>query len=219
MFILFKKILILFAISCFWACGSDTESTSTEDEQTETTSAQPQGEVIKSPTTAEGVLVGLRGQELQLDSKSPIMLPEVGDESSVTIFVLRPAETVEGRTSISAHGQARAGLLAKTFAHTGIERIYCEGNAAMQTALMTSRENASELGLVKNEGTDELAKTILKNYRGKRVMVVGSPRMMTDLLNQLSGTADYAVSSEDYDQIYAIIAKGLGDAEIHHLRY
>ncbi len=219
--ILNKLILFLLLTISVLSCNSEPKDDSVTDGQDEQADIQkvPEAEVIKSPTIAEGVVVGLRGNELQLDGKASIMLPEEGNDSSVTVFILRPAETMGGKTSLSAHGQIRAGMLARTFAKTGINRIYCEGNAAMQTALMTSRENACDLGLVKNEGTDELSKTILKNFKGKKIIVVGSPRMMTDVLDQLAGPGQYAVSSDDYDQIYVVIARGLGDAEVHHLRY
>ncbi len=217
-----NKLTLFFLLTIsILSCNPEPKDNGDGDGQETQNAAQnaPEVEVIKSTTIAEGVMVGLRGNELQLDGKASIMLPEEGNDSVVTVFILRPAETMGVKTSLSARGQIRANLLARTFAKTGIDRIYCEGNAAMQTALMTSRENACDLGLVKNEGTDELSKTILKNFKGKKIMVVGSPRMMTDVLDQLAGPGKFAVSSEDLDQIYVVIAKDMGDAEVHHLRY
>lgn len=206
-----KNLAFFFVLGGFMACGG---------EANQSTEATPNGiPEVKSSNTkaANGKLIGLRNNTLQLDGQDHITLEE--DAEVATIILLRPAETMGTKSSLSREGLMRSDYLSRAFASCGIEQIYCEGNAAMQTSMMTSRSNASNIGLVKDDGTDQLTKTILKNWKGKRVMVVANPVMISNMLTQLTGASNYSIPENEYDNVFVVRAKEMGDAVIYHFKY
>ncbi|MEO1258214.1 MAG: hypothetical protein AAFZ15_05430 [Bacteroidota bacterium] len=211
----FLKNLLFALLACgFFACGGEASQGSGSAQEV------PPGipQVKSSGTTAaNGKLIGLRNKMLQLEGQDPITLED--DPEVATIILLRPAETMGTKSSLSREGLMRADFLARAFASCGIEQIYCEGNAAMQTAMMTSRSNASNVGLVKDDGTDQLAKTILKNWKGKRVMVIANAGMVTNVLSQIVGNSSLVVPENEYDNVYVLRAKEMGDAVSYHFKY
>ena len=207
-----RNLLFVLTLNCVFACGGEAPPDTAEKAPGGIPQATSSG-----TTAANGKLIGLRNKMLQLDGKEPITLED--DEEVVTVILLRPAETMGTKSSLSREGLMRADQLARAFASCGIEQIYCEGNAAMQTAMMTSRSNASNVGLVKDDGTDQLAKTILKNWKGKRVMVIANAAMVATVLSQITGNTSFAVPENEYDNVYVLRAREMGDAISYHFKY
>ena len=62
-------------------------------------------------------------------------------------------------------------------------------------------------------------KTILKNWKGKRVMVIANATMVTNVLTQITGNSDLVVPENEYDNVYVLRAKEMGDAISYHFKY
>ena len=214
-FIKITGIYFLFAISIF-ACKSEPKNeTAAAKEPTEAAAQTP---VEKGKTQAEGMVSGVSYAKLLLKDKNAIDLPELEDKSAVTIFLVRHAETIEGKTSISQEGLARAAQLATKLGGAGIIQVYVDGNAGMQTTMPVRGANESDLKIFRFDGSDELTKTITHNYKGRRVLMAGKAETITGMLNQLAGEDKYFVPQNEYDNLFlAIVRDSL--TEIHHLKY
>lgn len=176
------------------------------------------GDLPHSATsTPDGKLLGFRDNIMTIEGQAAKKFET--DSNEVTVIMLRPAETLPTRPSLSPAGQMRADLLAKVFVLSGIQQIYTEGNPGMQTGNMTSRSNYCSLGIVKDDGTDQLSKILLNSYKGKTVMVIGNPNMMTNMLDQLAGPGKYVMPENEYDHVFIVKAKAMGDSKVYHFTY
>ena len=61
-----------------------------------------------------GKLTGLRNNIMQVEGNESVAMED--DPSIVTIIILRPAETIGTKSSLSPQGQMRADFLSKIFA-------------------------------------------------------------------------------------------------------
>ena len=168
-------------------------------------------------STPIGKVIGYRDNVISLEGQDPIRLDH--DTSSVIAIVLRPAETYPTRQSITPEGQMRAEKLSHTFVLCGIEQIYAEGNAALQTAQLVARSNYCNLGVMQDDGTDLLAKMLIKNWKGKKLMVIGNATMMTNAIGSLAGPGKHVVPKDEYDHVFIVRARSLGDADVYHFKY
>ena len=164
-----------------------------------------------------GKLLGYRDDICTVEGQQPLHLYR--DTSMVTAILLRPAETLPTRPSLSDEGRKRGDLLSHVFVLSGIDQIYGEGNDGLQTGMMTSKSNYCSHGVMTDEGPDHLAKFLLKNYKGKKVMVIGNPTMMTNALNHLAGQGKYTMPADEYDHVFIVQARALGNADVYHFKY
>jgi len=89
----------------------------------------------------------------------------------------------------------------------------------MQTALAAAKGSKDvPFGLVKMDGTDAQAKNLVSNFIGKRVFIAMTLENMEVLLNQLSGKS-FDLPNTEYDNLFVVTARDLGDADVTHLKY
>lgn len=205
-------LFILLAISIL-SCQSEPA----EQAPTEETTAKP---AKKTGTTAVGKMVSIEGSTLTLDNTETIELANAENADVVSIFLLRHAETMQGKTSLSGPGRARTGLLASLFSGKGLTQVYVDGNASMQTGLAAAK-GSEDCGfdIVKFDGTDMFVKTILTNFKGKKVLVTFTAENLQVVLNQLAGEEKYSIPTNEYDNLFVVTARGYGDADITHVKY
>ncbi len=208
MSILSKLIAVLFLAFILQACQQ--ESANNNDNKNEVVASQ-------SISQVQGKILGFRDNYIRLEGQDPIFVSD--DPDAVTAILLRPAETEANGNNLSLYGRVRADSLSKVFVLSGIEHIYCESNASMQTGMMTSKSNFCNYGLMKDDGTDQGAKFLLKNFKGKKIMVIGNPAMMTNMLGHFAGYGKHVMPEDEYDHVFIVRAKGLGDAEVYHYKY
>lgn len=198
------------------ACAGDETA---REEATQTAAAE--AEALRAPLSATaGKLAMTAADHLLLDNDRRLPLPEPGDTSRVTFFIVRPAESREGKTSLSNMGTARAGYLANLMGKVQLAQVYVEGNAAMQTGLFSAQENQVELNLFKSDELDPFVEMVLGNFRGKRVLVVATPETLPDLLRKLAGKiVESRMPADEYDHLYLVDARRMGAVDITHLTY
>lgn len=203
--------LILLTFS-FLACQNEPA----EQDSAETTTAT---ETIAS-SQAMGKFGYIKGDTLVLDNSQSIGLPVIGDTAFTTIFLVRHGETMEGKTSLDQMGQARSTALANMFSEKQISQAYAEGNASMQTALNVTKENEGcGLNFINFDGTDSLVKNMMGEYKGRRVVAAATAETLAVLLNQFAGETKYTIPPTEFDNMYVVLAKGVGKAEIFHVKY
>lgn len=167
---------------------------------------------------AEGKIVSLDTNRIVLDNTTVIDLPK--DKDVATIFLVRNAETREGSTALSEQGMARAGFLATQLQHAHLLQVFCsKDNASLQTANFVARANEAELNYLNTWDTREMAATLISSYRGKRVLLVATPQAVSSLLQHYLGNKKLKTPDNEYENIYVIFAKELGDVELHHLLF
>jgi hypothetical protein len=212
----FKILTTILLIVSFLACKND-------DPARENATAAVNEEIaaLNGPLSPSiGKLAIGSPEKLVLDNNKEIELPAVGDTSMLTLFILRSAESVEGKTSLSEAGLNRAGYLASFMEKIGFFQAFVEGNSAMQTGMFSAQGNQAEVNLFKAERAEELLRMIVGNYKGKRVMLIGMPQTVPALLNILAGEiVEGKMPENEYDHFYVVKVKSWGDVEITHLKY
>ena len=207
-----SKFLFILLTFVFFACQNESaEQAPAEQENTPTPAEAP-----PAKSTVLGKLVKIEGSQIELDNTKTVNLDAA---DAVTLFLVRHAETMEGKTSLSGSGRSRTGQIASIFLGKNLSQVYADGNASMQTALAAAKGSEDvPFGIVKMDGTDDHAKNLVNNFKGKRVFMAMTAENMEILLNQLSGK-EFDVPNEEYDNLFVVTAKNVGDAEVAHLKY
>jgi broad specificity phosphatase PhoE len=148
--------------------------------------------------------------------------------SSTTVIVIRHAEkdTVNATDpALSAAGEARAALLARMLGGTQgagrLDAIYVSDTLRSRS---TAAPLAARLGLVPIvNGTDDpkgLARRVLRENRGKRVMIVGHVNTVPEIVAVLSGRGDIPKMDEhDFGSMYVVTVPRIGHANMVRLNY
>ena len=151
----------------------------------------------------------------------------VATADSTTIVVVRHAEKVEDAGAdppLTAAGEARAALLANMFGDARkpghIDAIYV--SPALRNR-QTAAPLAARLGLtptVAPAGDPRaLARRLLRDHPGGRILVVGHSDTMPDLVATLTGQSVPPIGKEEYGTMYVITVPRIGHANFLRLSY
>ncbi|MEK7256237.1 MAG: hypothetical protein AAB316_15905 [Bacteroidota bacterium] len=222
----FQIQTLLFAIALIFSCKNDpAESNATAAAPSaDSTSAAPATQLAPGARLpVSGKVTAINSQFVGLEGGEKVNLPAAGNDSATTIFLVRHAEIVGEKTSLSPAGQARSGYLANLMQGAGIFIIYVSDNASVQTGLASAKACQSEFStfsISKPEDEQTFLKTALKNYPGKRVLVVSTAEVIPNLVNQLAGkTVAEPITAGEFDNLFVAIGKELGSAEVKRLKY
>lgn len=212
----FKIFAITFLVTSMLACANDDPA-----RDKATAAVNEELEALNGPLSPSIGKLAISGKEkLTLDNGKEITLPEIGDTSQVTLFILRNAENVEGKTSLSEAGLNRAGYLASLMEQVDLAQVFVEGNGAMQTGMFSAQANQAEVNLFKSEQAEAFLKMVIGNYKGKRVMIVATPQGVPAVLNALAEKiVEGKMPENEYDHLFVAKVKDIGDAEVQHLKY
>ena len=145
-----------------------------------------------------------------------------------TVFLVRHAEKESGSAdpSLTAPGLKRAQRLAEVLADGGIQAVYTSQFARTRE---TARPLADKLGLtatvvpVEAGGVErraaELARRILAEHAGRRVLVVGHSNTLPQLMEALGATGPILDEKKDYDDLVEVVIGPSGNAALVHLHY
>jgi 2,3-bisphosphoglycerate-dependent phosphoglycerate mutase len=148
--------------------------------------------------------------------------------NSTTIIVIRHAEkdTVNSADpALSAAGEARAAQLARMFGEPQtvgrLDAIYV---SATLRSRLTAAPVGKRLGIVPIvAGADDpngLARRVLRENRGKRVMVIGHLNTVPGIVASLSGRSDIpAIDEQDFATMYVVTVPRIGRANLLRLNY
>ena len=148
--------------------------------------------------------------------------------NSTVVIVIRHAEKESVSAPdppLSSAGEARAALLERMFGQPKgaghLDAIY------MSSALrnrMTAAPLAVQLGIVPivapSDDPKGLARRILRENNGKRVMVIGHVNTVPDIVAALSGQSDIPQMDEkEFGTMYIVTVPRIGRANILRLSY
>jgi len=147
--------------------------------------------------------------------------------NSTTIIVVRHAEKMPtgGDPPLAPAGEARAALLARMFgdarAPGHIDAIYVTAAARNR---MTAAPLAASLGLtpsvVATEDASVLARRILREHQGERVLVVGRADIVPALVASFTGWKDLPqIADDEYGTMYVVTVPRIGRPHFLRLTY
>jgi broad specificity phosphatase PhoE len=148
--------------------------------------------------------------------------------NSTTVIVIRHAEkeTVNAADpALSAPGEARAALLARMFGDTkGAGRL----DAIYVSDTLRSRSTAAPLAarlaiapmVTAADDPKGLARRVLRENSGKRVMVVGHINTVPQIVAALAGRTDIpSIDEQDFATMYVVSVPRIGRANLVRLSY
>ena len=148
--------------------------------------------------------------------------------NSTTVIVIRHAEKELGSLvdpPLSAAGEARAALLARLFgdpkAPGRLDAIY---TSAWLRNRSTAAPLAAQLGLVPivapTNDSQGLARRVLREHSGGRVMIVGHADTVPAVVAELAGESDIpGIDEHDYGVMYIVTVPRVGHANLLRLNY
>jgi broad specificity phosphatase PhoE len=148
--------------------------------------------------------------------------------NSTTVIVIRHAEkeTVSAADpALSAAGEARAALLARMFGDTkGAGRLDAIYVSATLRSRSTAAPLAARLGIAPvvaaAEDPQELARRVLRENSGKRVMVIGHINTVPEIVSALAGVSDIpSIEEQDFATMYVVSVPRIGHANLVRLSY
>jgi len=151
-----------------------------------------------------------------------------GTANSTTVIIIRHAEKEAGSQvdpPLSAAGEARAALLERMFGDPKgpgrLDAIYT--SAALRNRL-TIAPLAAQLRIVPIVApTDDprgLARRVLREHSGGRVMIVGHVNTVPEIVSDLAGRSDIpSIDERDYGVMYIVTVPRIGHANLLRLNY
>jgi 2,3-bisphosphoglycerate-dependent phosphoglycerate mutase len=144
-----------------------------------------------------------------------------------TIWVVRHAEKEASAPdapnpdpNLSPDGQKRAIALAKVLKRENIKTIYV---TQTKRSIQTARPLAVQAHILPRVYTDSIkpfAKTLLNNFKGTKVLVVGHSNTVMPLLDALGADMPLAkLSEEDFDMIFKVTVKDSGKVNLEVYYY
>ncbi len=150
-----------------------------------------------------------------------------GTADSTTVIVVRHAEKdlqVPADPPLTAAGKARAEALAKLFADDlSLGRLTAIYITATTRSRATAAPLSARLGLTPREAPDDdpraLARRVLREHPGGRVLIIGHADTIPELVSVLSGQKVPALGNLEYDTIYIVTVPRIGRANLLRLSY
>ena len=136
-----------------------------------------------------------------------------------TIWIVRHAEkdaSSQGNDPVlSAEGQSRALALGKVLKHQNLKAIYV---TSLKRTGLTAKPLADQAKILPRVYTDSLkqyANVILKNFKGKNVLIVGHSNTVMPLLAAFGAEPPFQqLADDDYDMLFKIIVKDAGTVNL-----
>ncbi|MEX0893528.1 MAG: phosphoglycerate mutase family protein, partial [Gemmatimonadota bacterium] len=125
---------------------------------------------------------------------------------ATVVYLVRHAETTDaagGDAPLSAQGQARAALLARTLADAGVTRVF---TTPYRRTTGTAEAVAAALALDVERYDPRSPGEMLAAVRGSgRSLVVGHSNTIPDLVAALGGTPGEPISEHEHDRLYVLV--------------
>jgi broad specificity phosphatase PhoE len=151
-----------------------------------------------------------------------------GTADSTTIVVVRHAEKLSGGGGdppLSPEGEVRAALLARMFADPSgagrLDAIYVSPTVRNR---MTAAPLAARLGLspveAPNSDSPALARRVLHEHTGGRVLIIGHSDTVNEIVEALSGVTGLPpIRDDEYGIMYIVSVPRIGRANLLRMNY
>jgi broad specificity phosphatase PhoE len=147
--------------------------------------------------------------------------------TTTTVVLVRHAEramvTIDD-PPLAAAGERRADRLAQMFGDVkGVGRLDAIYVSDTKRAQQTAAPLAARLGMkpmvYPAADVDGTAKTLLREHRGGRVLIVGHSNTVPALVAKLSGMSVPEIADDEYDNVYVVTVPSFGRASVLRLKY
>lgn len=148
--------------------------------------------------------------------------------NSTTVIVIRHAEkdtVAAADPALSASGEARAALLARMFGDAkGAGRLDAIYVSATLRSRSTAAPLAARLGIapvvVAADDPQGLARRVLRENSGRRVMVIGHINTVPEIVSALADRSDISsIEEQDFATMYVVSVPRIGHANLVRLSY
>jgi broad specificity phosphatase PhoE len=151
-----------------------------------------------------------------------------GTANATTVIVIRHAEKEDGNLvdpQLSAAGEARAALLERMFGDPKgpghLDAIYT--SPALRNRL-TVAPLAAQLGIAPivapADDVSGLARRVLREHSGGRVLIVGHVNTVPEIVAALSGNSNIpSIDERDYAVMYIVTVPRIGRANVLRMNY
>lgn len=149
-------------------------------------------------------------------------------QATTTVILVRNADTVLGMgtdPSLSPQGALRAEELSRVLGDAdvvqGVDAIFAQaGAAAAATAEPLARRLNLPVQSVDTTDEEALVKRILKEYKGKVVLVVSGPDAIPRIIPAFHGSKKVpAMADTEYDNLYIVSIPWYGKVKTLRLHY
>jgi hypothetical protein len=149
-------------------------------------------------------------------------------QATTTVIIVRHADVASGLGNdlgLSALGAIRAEELSRVLADVDVIQgpdaiLTGGGRASRETAEPLARRLNLPVLEVDTSGLNRLAKRIVKDYKGKIVVVVAEPDEIPILIPRFQGSKKVPELAEDeYDNLYIVSIPWYGKVKTLRLRY
>lgn len=134
------------------------------------------------------------------------MLITAGYGQTTTIYFIRHAEKADASKDpdLSAKGKDRAKQWAGFFEDKDIAIIYSTPyKRTMQT--VTPLSEMKKIDLLMYDPAKPDLNTVIKKYKGKKVLIVGHSNTIPMYVNQLAGSRQYTdIDEDEYNHLYTV---------------
>ena len=140
----------------------------------------------------------------------------------LTIFLVRHAEKNHGpNPSLTKVGQERAEKLSQMLEKVELDAIFSTNYKRTQaTALPTANHQGLDVISYDPSELEALSETLLTNYLGKNVLVVGHSNTTPQLCGLLEGISIYdSFDEQDYGNLVMVTAGSDGSKKVVFLRF
>ncbi|TXI81345.1 MAG: phosphoglycerate mutase [Flavobacteriales bacterium] len=148
---------------------------------------------------------------------------EVGAVSErTTVYVVRHAEKASNDLDapLSPSGVVRADALAERLSDAGVQRVYAsEVQRTQRTVAPLAERNGLSVEVVPALAIDDLVGRILREDRGRVVLVAGHDHTVPAIVQKLSGQAVEAIPAQVFDRLYKVVITADGTAEVTVSQY
>jgi phosphohistidine phosphatase SixA len=148
--------------------------------------------------------------------------------NSTTVIVIRHAEkesVTAADPALSAAGEARAALLARMFGDIkGAGRLDAIYVSATLRSRSTAAPLAARLNMIPIEAPADdpkgLARRVLRENSGRRVMVIGHLNTVPDIVSALADRSDIPkIDEQDFGTMYVVTVPRIGHTNLVRLSY
>ena len=150
--------------------------------------------------------------------------PVVGDSTFSTVILVRHAEKnphpAGGDAGLNTQGLLRARELARTLEGAGVHAVYASwyGRARM-TAGPLAEAIGDSVRVYDPNHLDQLAARVLKEGKGRTVVIVGHGDTIGPTIEALTGEALGANEAAPYDGMWVLTLREGGEFSLVRLRY
>jgi hypothetical protein len=173
---------------------------------------------VEAPASAKKIS-SMNSERMLLQDATEVPLPKFDDKSSITLFFATPGSKSPESTALSAEGLMQSTRLARQMASLGLSAVWVEGNTGMQTGLPVAKDNKSELNMLDPNKAGEILKTIVQDNMGKRILIIASPSVLSQLTAQVAGKKVVDVPTAYSPVLYFAKVRAIGDADFMELSY